>query len=98
MNLRNQEFIVIPYSAREWGMHGIFMKALKTLYPDKKLIMIWIERAIISAKRFGLFESSEPRIEERMERDVSEFAPNAPDQNPVEDVWLQGKNFCEGIL
>ena len=21
------------------------------------------------------------------------FAPNAPDQNPVEDVWLQGKNF-----
>ena len=21
------------------------------------------------------------------------FVPNAPDQNPVEDVWLQGKNF-----
>ena len=21
------------------------------------------------------------------------FAPNAPDQNPVEDVWLKGKNF-----
>ena len=21
------------------------------------------------------------------------FATNAPDQNPVEDVWLQGKNF-----
>jgi len=21
------------------------------------------------------------------------FAPYAPDQNPVEDVWLQGKNF-----
>ena len=21
------------------------------------------------------------------------FAPNAPQQNPVEDVWLQGKNF-----
>jgi transposase len=20
------------------------------------------------------------------------FAPNAPDQNPVEDVWLRGKN------
>ncbi len=20
------------------------------------------------------------------------FAPNAPDQNPVEDVWLKGKN------
>ena len=21
------------------------------------------------------------------------FAPHAPEQNPVEDVWLQGKNF-----
>lgn len=21
------------------------------------------------------------------------LAPNAPDQNPVEDVWLKGKNF-----
>ncbi|MDO9152990.1 MAG: hypothetical protein Q7U47_04665, partial [Paludibacter sp.] len=21
------------------------------------------------------------------------FAPNAPEQNPVEDIWLQGKNF-----
>ena len=21
------------------------------------------------------------------------FAPNAPEQNPVEDIWLQAKNF-----
>jgi hypothetical protein len=21
------------------------------------------------------------------------FAPNAPEQNPVEDIWLRGKNF-----
>ncbi len=21
------------------------------------------------------------------------FAPNAPDQNPVEDIWLRGKDF-----
>jgi transposase len=21
------------------------------------------------------------------------FAPNAPEQNPVEDIWLQGKRF-----
>ena len=26
------------------------------------------------------------------------FVPHAPDQNPVEDVWLQGKIFCEGIF
>jgi transposase len=23
------------------------------------------------------------------------FAPNAPEQNPVEDIWLQGKNFMK---
>jgi transposase len=21
------------------------------------------------------------------------FAPNAPEQNPVEDIWLKGKNY-----
>ena len=21
------------------------------------------------------------------------FAPNGPEQNPVEDIWLKGKNF-----
>jgi len=25
------------------------------------------------------------------------FAPNAPEQNPVEDIWLQGKNLREKI-
>jgi len=24
---------------------------------------------------------------------VCSFAPNAPEQNPVEDIWLQTKNF-----
>jgi transposase len=23
----------------------------------------------------------------------TKFAPNAPEQNPVEDIWLQGKNL-----
>jgi hypothetical protein len=26
------------------------------------------------------------------------FAPNAPDQNPVEDVWLRGKISCENTF
>ncbi len=25
------------------------------------------------------------------------FAPNSPEQNPVEDVWLQGKNFLRNF-
>jgi transposase len=28
-----------------------------------------------------------------LESDFILFEPNAPDQNPVEDVWLRGKNF-----
>jgi transposase len=26
------------------------------------------------------------------------FCPNAPEQNPVEDIWLQGKRFSERTL
>ena len=25
----------------------------------------------------------------------TKFAPNAPEQNPVEDIWLQAKNFIQ---
>jgi hypothetical protein len=51
-----------------------------------------------SYHRFGEFreylqqvnQSSEP---ENLEITWILFALNAPQQNPVEDIWLQGKNF-----
>jgi len=64
-------------------MHGIFYEELQTLYPDKKLIMIWDRASYHSAKRFGLFESSEPGLEEK-DWNVTclPVCTNAPDQNP----------------
>nr|WP_293161297.1 hypothetical protein [Okeania sp. SIO2C9] len=32
-------------------------------------------------------------VEEEWLINCTKFAPNAPEQNPVEDIWLQAKNF-----
>jgi transposase len=33
------------------------------------------------------------KTEEKWFINCLEFAPNSPEQNPVEDIWLQTKNF-----
>jgi transposase len=51
-----------------------------------------------SYHRFGEFRdflaevNNETSAEERQINCIL-FAPNAPQQNPVEDIWLQAKNF-----
>ena len=42
-------------------------------------------KALLAELNDGLPEKDWPLI-------CIPFAPNAPDQNPVEDIWLQGKN------
>jgi len=95
MNLRNQEFIVIPYARGNGECTVSFMKELKTLYPDKKLIMIWDRASYHKCKKVRAYLSQVNQGLEEKDWNVTclQFAPNAPDQNPVEDVWLQGKNF-----
>ena len=36
---------------------------------------------------------NEEKTEEKWWINCLKFAPNAPEQNPVEDIWLQTKNF-----
>ena len=95
MNLRNQEFIVIPYARGNGECTVSFMKELQTLYPDKKLIMIWDRASYHKCKKVRAYLSQANQGLEEKDWNVTclPFAPNAPDQNPVEDVWLQGKNF-----
>jgi transposase len=95
MNLDNQEFIVIPYARGKGECTVSFMKDLQTLYPDKKLIMIWDRASYHKGKKVRAYLSQvNPGLEEKdWKVTCLPFAPNAPDQNPVEDVGLQGKNF-----
>jgi len=95
MNLYNQAFFLTPH-ARGNGENTVsFMKYLPALQPDKKIIVLWDKASDHGGKKVQAYLNQVNQGLEEKDWKVTclLFAPNAPDQNPVEDVWLQGKNF-----
>jgi putative transposase len=71
------------------------VKNLQRRYQHKKIVLIWDGA---SYHRFGEFREylaqvNQDKLPDNLEITCILFAPNAPQQNPVEDIWLQGKNF-----
>jgi len=95
MNLYNQEFILSPYARGNGASTVSFIEYLQGLYPDKKLIIIWDGARYHSSEEVQAYLNKVNHGLDEKDWKVTcwLFAPNAPDQNPVEDVWLQGKNF-----
>jgi hypothetical protein len=67
----------------------------QTLYPDKKLLILW---AGASSHRGADLQEFLTRANAGLpEADGNVtclfFAPNAPEQKPTEDVWLKGKQY-----
>jgi transposase len=95
MNLYNQEFIVTPYERGNGESTVSFLKYLQALHPDKKLIIIWDGASYHGSEEVQAYLTQANQGLEEKDWKVTclLFAPNAPAQNPVEDVWLQGKNF-----
>lgn len=68
---------------------------MQKIYPKKKIFLIWdgacyhrgdVVKSFLSSVNDGKLLKDWPFT-------CILFAPNVPKQNPVEDVWLQGKNF-----
>lgn len=85
-----------PYP-RGNGDHTVdFLKDLQTAYPNKKLIILWDNARYHRGKKVKKYlgEVNEGIPDEKDYKITCyHFSPNAPDQNPVEDVWLRGKDF-----
>lgn len=95
LNYQTKEFTIKGYPAGNGKSTVEFIKYLQSKYPQAKIVLIWDGA---SYHRFGEFREFLEQVNQ--ETPVSErqlncilFAPNAPQQNPVEDVWLQTKNF-----
>jgi len=94
VNLLTREFHLQEAAAGNGENTVEFVKWLQSKHPDKRIWIIWD-----GAKhhRYGemkkyLEEQNDGLQEEDWRITCSWFAPNAPEQNPVEDIWLQGKN------
>ena len=95
LNYQTKEFIIEAYPSGNGESTVEFVKNLQNKYPNQKLVLIWDGA---SYHRFGefreyLLQVNQNKLLDRLEITCILFAPNAPQQNPVEDVWLQGKNF-----
>jgi len=95
VNFQTHRFHLKAFRAGN-GRHTVeYVEWLRTLYPTAKLLLLWDgasyhRYAEMQAYLTTLNPSLEPH--EWLVTCLL-FAPNAPDQNPVEDIWLQGKNF-----
>ncbi len=95
LDYQNQEFIVREYPAGNSSNTVEFIKYLQSQRPEKRIALIWDGVKYHRSDEIKEFLAAvnndcEP---ERWLITCILFAPNAPEQNPVEDIWLQAKNF-----
>ena len=95
LNYQTKEFTIEAYPAGNGESTVKFVKNLQNKYLNQKIVLIWDGA---SYHRFGefreyLLQVNQDKLPDNFEITCILFAPNAPQQNPVEDIWLQGKNF-----
>jgi transposase len=95
LNYQTKEFTIEAYPSGNGESTVKFVKSLQRKYPNQKIVLIWDGA---SYHRFGEFreyltEVNQVKSPDNLEVTCILFAPNAPQQNPVEDIWLQAKNF-----
>lgn len=72
-----------------------YVQHLQSLYPGKQLWLLWDNASYhrFAAMRAFLAQSNDGVPEEAWPITCIPFATEAPEQNPIEDVWLKGKKF-----
>ena len=95
LNLQTQRFLIKAYDQGNSQSTTAFLQYLRSQYPQSCIALIWDGAGYHKSDEFKEFLAS---VNDNHQPDDWQitcilFAPNAPEQNPVEDVWLQAKNF-----
>jgi len=95
VNLYTHQFHLQALAAGN-GEHTVtYLKWCQSLYPGKKLLLIWDGATYHRSQEMKTFLAQQNAGLDEPDWKVTclGFAPNAPEQNPVEDIWLKGKNY-----
>ncbi len=95
VNFLTHEFHLQPFSTGNSENTVAYVKWLQEIYPDARLWLIWDGASYhrFSQMRDYLTTLNADLPENEWPVTCILFAPNAPEQNPVEDIWLKGKNW-----
>jgi transposase len=95
LNYLTGKFVVQQYDAGNSANTVEFIKYLRSLSPESKDLIIWDGASYHKHKEMATYLKDVNQGLEKKDWPVTceLFAPNDPDQNPVEDIWLQAKNF-----
>jgi transposase len=95
----NKEFLVQPYEKGDSVNKISFLKYLIKQRPNSKMTIILDGATYHKSQKLREYLElvNKGKFPEEWQINCILFAPNAPEQNPVEDIWLQGKNLREEI-
>jgi transposase len=91
-----KSFVVHEYKAGNEENTIVFLKYLQSLYEETtRLIIIWDGASYHRSEKVRAFlnQVNGALPSEEWKITCIRLAPNAPEQNPVEDIWLQAKQF-----
>jgi putative transposase len=95
LNYQSKQFHVQSYPSGDGKSTVKFIKHLQNKYKKRRIILIWDGASYHKYGEIREFLSSVNSDKEPNNGSITciLFAPNSPQQNPVEDIWLPAKNF-----
>lgn len=87
--------IVVPCDGANGRWTTIFVEYLREQYEGKRIILLWDGASYHRGKEMQEYLEGLNLGRKRDEWLITcvQFAPYAPEQNPIEEVWLQAKNY-----
>lgn len=76
-----------------------YLKFLQQQFADQRLLVLWDGASYHRSQELQAFlaEVNQGKAEAQWRIHCIRFAPNDPSQNPIEDVWLQGKTWLRSL-
>lgn len=94
LNYQKKRFVIKEYDRGNAQNTVSFLKFLKASHAESRLLIIWDGASYHKYKEMKEYLQEINQGLEASHREINcvVLAPHAPEQNPVEDIWLQAKN------
>lgn len=95
INARTGDMLAIPCDGADGRWTLIFCELLRQEYDGKRIIICWDGASYHRGEEMQEYLEGVNMGKSRDEWPITciQFAPYGPEQNPIENVWLQAKEF-----